>query len=116
MRAPECGGGGGVGGGCGGGVLRGGRGGGAWLLQVGARGGGRDGRGVGNGVAGTLYIVGIACLIGVPLGVGAGVYLAEKGDTPLGDAIRFTAEALSGAPSLVAGRIAYGLAVAPTRR
>jgi len=77
---------------------------------------GEAGGGVGNGIAGTLYIVGIACLIGVPLGVGAGVYLAEKSDTPLGDAIRFTAEVLSGVPSIVVGIVAYGLVVLPMRR
>jgi len=71
---------------------------------------------VGNAIAGTLYIVGIACLIGVPLGVGAGVFLAERGDGRVGDAIRFTAEVLSGVPSIVVGIVAYGLVVLPMRR
>jgi phosphate transport system permease protein len=77
---------------------------------------GETGGGVGNGIAGTFYIVGLACLFGVPLGVGAGVFLAERGDTPLGDAIRFTAEVLSGVPSIVVGIVAYGLLVIPMRR
>jgi phosphate transport system permease protein len=77
---------------------------------------GESGGGVGNAIAGTLYIVGIACAIGVPLGVGAGVYLAERGDGRLGDAIRFTAEVLSGVPSIVVGIVAYGLVVLPMRR
>jgi phosphate transport system permease protein len=77
---------------------------------------GETGGGVANAIAGTLYIVGIACLIGVPLGVGAGVFLAERGDTPVGDAIRFTAEVLSGVPSIVVGIVAYGLVVLPMRR
>jgi len=77
---------------------------------------GESGGGVGNAIVGTLYIVGIACLIGVPLGVGAGVFLAERGDTRLGDAIRFTAEVLSGVPSIVIGIVAYGLVVLPMRR
>lgn len=76
---------------------------------------GERGGGVGNAIAGTLYIVGIASLIGMPLGVGAGVYLAERGDTRLGDAIRFTAEVLSGVPSIVVGIVAYGLVVLPMR-
>ncbi|HZR10825.1 MAG TPA: phosphate ABC transporter permease PstA [Myxococcales bacterium] len=76
---------------------------------------GEQGGGVGNAIAGTLYIVGIACLIGVPLGVGAGVYLAERGESRLGDAIRFTAEVLSGVPSIVVGIVAYGLVVLPMR-
>jgi len=77
---------------------------------------GETGGGVGNAIAGTLYIVGIACLIGVPIGVGAGVFLAERGDTRLGDAIRFTAEVLSGVPSIVIGIVAYGLVVLPMGR
>jgi phosphate transport system permease protein len=77
---------------------------------------GEKGGGVGNAIAGTLYIVGIACLIGVPLGVGAGVYLAERGDSKLGGAIRFTAEVLSGVPSIVVGIVAYGLVVIAMRR
>ena len=77
---------------------------------------GESGGGVGNAIAGTLYIVGLACAIGVPLGVGAGVYLAERGDSWLGDAIRFTAEVLSGVPSIVVGIVAYALVVLPMRR
>ena len=77
---------------------------------------GEPGGGVANAIAGTLTIVGIACLIGVPLGVGAGVYLAERGDGPLGGAIRFTAEVLSGVPSIVIGIVAYALVVLPMRR
>ena len=77
---------------------------------------GESGGGVGNSIAGTLYIVGLGCAIGVPLGVGAGVYLAERGDGRLGDAIRFTAEVLSGVPSIVVGIVAYGLVVLPMRR
>ena len=77
---------------------------------------GETGGGVANAIAGTLYIVGIACALGVPLGVGAGVYLAERGSTALGDSIRFTAEVLSGVPSIVVGIVAYGLVVLPMRR
>jgi len=77
---------------------------------------GETGGGVGNAIAGTLYVVGIACLIGVPIGVGAGVYLAERGDTRFGGSIRFTAEVLSGVPSIVVGIVAYGLVVLPMRR
>lgn len=77
---------------------------------------GEEGGGVGNAIAGTLYIVGIACALGVPLGVGAGVYLAERGDGGLGKGIRFTAEVLSGVPSIVVGIVAYGLVVLPMRR
>jgi phosphate transport system permease protein len=77
---------------------------------------GETGGGVANAILGTLYIVGIACVFGVPLGVGAGVYLAEKGGGRVGDVIRFTAEVLSGVPSIVVGIVAYGLIVVPMRR
>ena len=77
---------------------------------------GESGGGVGNAILGTAYIVGIASLIGVPLGVGAGVFLAEKGDGRAGEVVRFTAEVLSGVPSIVVGIVAYALVVIPMRR
>ncbi len=77
---------------------------------------GEQGGGVGNAIAGTLLMVGMAALLGVPVGVGAGVYLAERGDGPLGDAVRFTAEVLSGVPSIVVGITAYGLVVVTMHR
>jgi phosphate transport system permease protein len=77
---------------------------------------GEVGGGVGNAILGTLYMVGLACVIGLPLGIGAGMYLAERGDGRLGGAIRFTAEVLSGVPSIVIGIVAYGLLVLPMKR
>ena len=77
---------------------------------------GEQGGGVGNAIVGTLYMVAIACVFGLPIGVGAGVYLAERGDTRLGRVIRFTAEVMSGIPSIVVGIVAYGLIVVPMKR
>jgi phosphate transport system permease protein len=74
---------------------------------------GETGGGVGNAIVGTLYMVALACVFGLPLGVGAGVYLAERGDGKLGQAVRFTAEVLAGVPSIVVGVVAYGLIVVP---
>jgi len=74
---------------------------------------GEVGGGVGNSIVGTLYMVGLASTIGLPLGVGAGIFLAERGDGPLGHAVRFTAEVLAGVPSIVIGVVAYGLIVLP---
>ncbi len=76
---------------------------------------GEPGGGVGNALVGTLYIVGLACLIGLPFGVGAGVFLAERGDGRVGQLIRFVAEVLSGVPSIVIGIVAYGLVVVPMK-
>lgn len=77
---------------------------------------GEPGGGIGNALVGTLYIVAIACAIGVPFGVGAGVFLAEKGGGRAGDVVRFTAEVLSGVPSIIVGIVAYGLVVLPMHR
>src|SRR5439155_3065251 len=76
---------------------------------------GEVGGGIGNAIVGTLFMVGLACAIGMPLGIGAGVFLAERGDGKLGTAVRFTAEVLGGVPSIVVGVVAYGLIVIPTR-
>lgn len=77
---------------------------------------GEPGGGIGNGLLGTLYMVGLASLIGLPLGIGAGVFLAERGDGKLGHVVRFTAEVLGAVPSIVVGVVAYGLLVVPMRR
>ncbi len=77
---------------------------------------GVPGGGVGNAIVGTLMIVAIACAIGLPVGIGAGVYLAEKGDGRLGRTVRFTSEVLAGVPSIVIGIVAWGLVVLPMKR
>ncbi len=77
---------------------------------------GESGGGVGNAILGTLAIVSLACAIGLPIGIGAGVFLAERGDGKFGGAVRFTAEVLSGVPSIVVGIVAYGLVVLPMKR
>ena len=77
---------------------------------------GEPGGGVGNAIAGTLLMVGMASLVAVPVGVGTGVFLAEKGAGKLGSAVRFTTEVLSGVPSIVVGIVAYGLVVVPMKR
>ncbi len=77
---------------------------------------GEPGGGVGNAILGTLMMVGLACVLGLPLGIGAGVFLAERGDGPFGRVVRFTAEVFSGIPSIVIGIVAYGLVVIPMRR
>jgi phosphate transport system permease protein len=77
---------------------------------------GESGGGIGNAILGTFYIVGLACVIGLPFGIGAGVFLAERGDGPFGRSVRFIAEVLSGVPSIVIGVVAYGLVVVPMKR
>ncbi len=74
---------------------------------------GESGGGIGNALVGTLYMVGLACLFGLPIGVGAGVFLAERGDGSLGMTVRFVAEVLAGVPSIVIGIVAYAMVVIP---
>jgi phosphate transport system permease protein len=77
---------------------------------------GETGGGMANAIAGTLVLIGLAALIAVPVGVGAGLYLAEYGDGRLGALVRYTADVLSGIPSIVVGVAAYGLVVVPMGR
>ena len=72
---------------------------------------GEAGGGMANAIAGSAYILGIASLMGVPIGIGAGIYLAEYGRNRFGDLIRFTADVLNGVPSIVVGIVAYGIVV-----
>src|SRR5579871_3680044 len=72
---------------------------------------GEEGGGMANAIVGSGLILGIASLIGVPFGIGAGIYLAEFGRNRLGDAIRFTADVLNGVPSIVIGIVAYAIVV-----
>lgn len=72
---------------------------------------GETGGGIGNAILGSLYMVVLAAALGVPLGVGAGVYLAELGSERLGRVVRMAAEVLAAVPSIVVGVVAYGLLV-----
>src|SRR6266446_10308529 len=72
---------------------------------------GERGGGMANAIVGSGVILGIGSLIGVPLGIGSGVYLAEYGRGRLGDIVRFTADVLNGVPSIVIGIVAYAIVV-----
>lgn len=72
---------------------------------------GESGGGMANAIVGSVLVLGIASIIGVPFGVGAGIYLAEFGRNRLGSAIRFTADVLNGVPSIVIGIVAYSIVV-----
>jgi phosphate transport system permease protein len=72
---------------------------------------GEVGGGMANAIVGSLMILGIASVIGVPFGIGAGIYLAEFGRNRLGSVIRFTADVLNGVPSIVIGIVGYAMVV-----
>ncbi|PYO94869.1 MAG: phosphate ABC transporter permease PtsA [Gemmatimonadetes bacterium] len=77
---------------------------------------GQSGGGVANAIVGTGIVVGLAAIIGVPLGVGAGMYLAEYGSGRLGWLVRFIADVLNGTPSIVIGIVGWTFIVRPTSR
>lgn len=72
---------------------------------------GEIGGGMANAIIGSVMLLGVASLIGVPLGIGAGVFLAEYGRNKFGNVVRFTADVLNGVPSIVIGLTAYALVV-----
>ena len=72
---------------------------------------GEAGGGMANAIVGSALILGIASLVGVPFGIGAGIYLAEFGRNRMGSVIRFTSDVLSGVPSIVIGIVAWSILV-----
>lgn len=72
---------------------------------------GEVGGGMANAIVGSLMILAIASIIGVPFGIGAGIYLSEFGRNRLGSVIRFTADVLNGVPSIVIGIVGYSIVV-----
>lgn len=74
---------------------------------------GEPGGGMANAIVGSGVILALASALGIPFGIGAGVYLAEYGaGSKLASAVRFTADVLNGVPSIVMGIAAYSLIVA----
>ncbi len=74
---------------------------------------GSSGGGVANAIVGTAIVVGGAALIGLPIGIGTGLYLAEYGSGRLGWVVRFVADVLNGTPSIVIGIFAWTWLVKP---
>jgi len=77
---------------------------------------GQTGGGVANAIVGTGIVVGLAALIGLPIGIGTGLYLAEYGSGRLGWIVRFVADVLNGTPSIVIGIFAWTWLVRPMGR
>jgi phosphate transport system permease protein len=74
---------------------------------------GESGGGMANAIVGTLILIGIASLVGLPIGIGAGLYLAERRGTKLANMVRFLADVLNGLPSIVMGIFAWQFLVRP---
>lgn len=78
---------------------------------------GQPGGGMANAIAGSGVILALASLMGIPIGIAAGVYLAEFGRGKwLANAVRFTADVLNGVPSIVMGIAVYSLVVMPQKQ
>jgi len=69
--------------------------------------------GMANAIVGTLILIGTACLVGLPVGIGAGLYLADFRGTRLATTVRFLADVLNGLPSIVTGIFAWEFLVKP---
>lgn len=74
---------------------------------------GEAGGGMANAIVGTLVLVGVAAAIGLPVGIGAGLYLAEQRGSALATAVRFLSDVLNGLPSIVMGIFAWEFLVRP---
>jgi phosphate transport system permease protein len=74
---------------------------------------GEHGGGVANAIVGTAIVVGLAALMGLPVGIGTGLYLAEYGSGRLGWTVRFVADVMNGTPSIVVGIFAWIWLVKP---
>jgi len=76
---------------------------------------GEVGGGMANAIVGSAILLAVGSMIGVPIGIAGGIFLAEFGrGTRLANAVRFTADVLNGVPSIVMGIAIYSLVVVPT--
>src|SRR5271169_1017244 len=76
---------------------------------------GETGGGMANAIVGSLKLLLLAAAIGLPVGLMAGIYLAEFGGKVFGFVVRYTTDLLNGVPSIVIGIFAYSLAVLPVK-
>ena len=75
-----------------------------------------EGGGIGNAIVGSALMTLLASVIGLPIGIAAGVYLAEYGSGWFGKTVRFFADTLIGVPSIIVGIFIYTLVVLPMGR
>lgn len=76
---------------------------------------GESGGGMANAIVGTLILIGLGAVIGLPVGIMTGIYLSEFGKNKFGAVVRFLIDVLSGVPSIVVGVVAYTLVVVPMK-
>jgi phosphate transport system permease protein len=76
---------------------------------------GETGGGMANAIVGSLKLLFLAAVMGLPVGLLAGVYLAEFGGKTFSFIVRYTTDLLNGVPSIVIGIFAYSLVVLPVK-
>jgi len=76
---------------------------------------GELGGGMANAMIGSIEIIGVAAVIGIPIGFLAGVYLSEFDDKSFAAVVRYTADLLNGVPSIIVGILAWTLVVVPMK-
>jgi phosphate transport system permease protein len=74
---------------------------------------GEAGGGMANAIVGTLILLSIAAAIGLPIGIGGGLFLVDRKGTRLANVVRFLSDVLNGLPSIVMGIFAWELLVRP---
>lgn len=74
-----------------------------------------EGGGIGNAILGSLVLLAVSSVIGLPLGIGVGVYLSEVGTGRFAGAVRFIVDTLTGIPSIVTGVFVYAILVLPMK-
>jgi phosphate transport system permease protein len=77
---------------------------------------GEIGGGMANALFGTLVLVGLASVLGIPVGLATALYLSEYGQGKLGAMVRFCVDMLASIPSIVIGLFVYAIVVLPMKR
>jgi len=77
---------------------------------------GEEGGGMANAIVGSLILIGLGSIIGIPVGILAGIYVSEYSGSLTATLVKFTTDVLSGIPSIIIGIFAYGIIVLPMQR
>jgi phosphate transport system permease protein len=75
-----------------------------------------EGGGIGNAILGSLILLGMASIVGMPFGIATGIYLAEYGAGRFAGLVRFLTDTLTGIPSILVGVFVYTIIVLPLKQ
>ncbi len=74
-----------------------------------------EGGGIGNAILGSLILLALSSVIGLPVGIATGVFLSEFGTSRFAGIVRFVADTMTGIPSIVVGMFVYAIVVLPMK-